>query len=451
MNIEGVVARVGPLKRMLYPMYKRRKESDYEAAFKKRLKELESLNIEIRDRLNVLVVVADCLRFKNTSLSGYERDTTPFLSSLRNSGKAAATAPWTHPSVASIMTGLYPHNHGAYIHSKVRDFNNPRNIKGIRRKLLTLPEIAGANGYGVYFATSIDVATFPLRGRTPVRVYPAETRGEKIINDFLKWLEGLRERNFFAYLHLGDTHEPLNPPREFRDYFGRIKRIRNIDRWSFQRPEEQRGKKFEEFKRNKLLLYDNTIRYVDWLFERLYRELERRGLLESTLLVFTADHGEEFWEHAELEAGNFYDPRGVYGVGHGHNVFNEILEVPLAVEGPVKSMRMENRSLVDLAPTILEVWGVEPPYELDGRSLSRKPRKFLLSEATGYGYEKKALTVGGVKLLYAPEDGVEWVFLLERDPGETKPITDRELVEVMRKKLLSILARDEIKLKNSAR
>ncbi|WP_457742592.1 sulfatase [Thermococcus sp.] len=441
-----------PLKGILHRAYRMKKEEEYRKAFEKRIVELQRRagTLRIENKINVLIVVADCLRFKNTSLSGYDRDTTPFLASLKNSGKATSTAPWTHPSVASIMTGLYPHNHGAYIHSKLRNFDNPKNFRGIRKDILTLPEIAALNGYNVYFATSIDVASFPMKGRAPLRLYPAETNGDKIIKDFLNWLDKKGE-SFFAYLHLGDTHEPLNPPETFKNYFGRVKKLRNIERWAFQRPEEQKGREFEEFKENKILLYDNTVRYVDYLFEGIHGELEKRGLLENTLLFFTGDHGEEFWEHGELEAKHFYDPRGIYGVGHGHNVFNEIIEIPLAVEGPLKGLKTENRSLVDLAPTILEAWKVELPYLLDGSSLRKKPKRFLLSEATGYGYEKKSFIIGNLKFLYAPEDGVEWIFFLNRDPNEREPIKDRDVIDFMRKKLLSILVRDEIRLKNSIR
>ncbi|WP_456423178.1 sulfatase [Thermococcus sp.] len=447
MPITEAVSKIKPLKRILYPMYRLKKEHQYRLAFKQRLKEIGDTNVEINDPLNVIIVTADCLRFKNTSLNEYERNTTPFLSSIRNSGKAIASAPWTHPSVASIMTGMYPHNHGAYIHLKVRNFDNPRAIKGIRKKFITLTEIAGLNNYEVYFATSIAVATFPMGGRAPVRLYPGETRGDTIVSDFFKWLNKVGNRNFFAYIHLGDTHQPLNPPRKFRDYFGRVENLKNIEIWAFQKPQEQQGREFERFKKNKVLLYDNTIRYVDYLFEKIHRGIEKRGLLDNTVIVFTADHGEEFWEHAKLEAQNFYDPRGIYGVGHGHNVFNEIIEVPLAVEGPVHNLKIDNRPLVDLFPTILKLWKTEVPYKLDGRPLNEKPRPFLMSEATGYGYEKKAFIVNGLKFLYAPDDGVEWVFLMNRDPQESNPLKDADITENMRKKLLSILARDEVRSK----
>ncbi len=452
MKLKETVLR-SPLKGILHRAYRMKKEEEYRRAFEKRIREIrkKAENPEIEDKINVLIVVADCLRFKNTSLSGYERDTTPFLASLKNSGKATAAAPWTHPSVASIMTGLYPHNHGAYIHSKVRNFDYPKHIKGIRRKLLTLPEIAALNGYEVYFGTSIEVATFPMKGRTPLTLYPAETRGDTLVRDFLRWLKNRNKRagNFFAYLHLGDTHEPLVPPREFRHYFGEVEKLPGIDRWRFQRPEEQRGERFERFKRNKILLYDNTVRYVDWLFQRVHEELDSRNLLDCTVLIFTADHGEEFWEHAKLEAKNFYDPRGIYGVGHGHNVFNEILEVPLVFDGAtaVRRMVMRKRSLVDIFPTILDLWKVENLYQVEGVSLFRKPGKFLLSEATGYGYEKKALITDDLKLLYAPEDGVEWLFMLDRDRRESRPVKEETLTEPLKRKLLSLLAKDEMRMR----
>ncbi|WP_297471186.1 sulfatase [Thermococcus sp.] len=444
MSVKNLALRTKPIKRVLHLGYRMKKERECNNAFRNRLKDIKGTDVRIRNRFNVIIVVADCMRFKNTSLNNYDRDTTPFLNSLPIKGKAVSAAPWTHPSVASIMTGMYPHNHGAYIHSKLRNFDNPRNIKGIRRRYLTIPEISALNGYDVYFATSTDVASFPMKGRSPVKIYPGETRGITLVNDFLRWAKKEKNKNFFAYIHLGDTHEPLNPPKEFRNYFGEVENMPNIERWAFQRIEEQKGKEFEKFKKNKILLYDNIIRYVDWLFEELYNGLEKIGLLKDTILIFTADHGEEFWEHSKLEAKYFYDPREIYGVGHGHNVFNEIIEVPLAIEGPIEKVKIKGRSLVDVFSTIMDLWEVELPYKTDGRSLLKRPKKFILSEATGYGYEKKAFIVKDWKLLYAPDDKVEWLFSLDRDKHELNPIKDADVIKPFKERLLSILARDEI-------
>jgi arylsulfatase A-like enzyme len=115
----------------------------------------------------------------------------------------------------------------------------------------------------------------------------------------MKW-SSRKDEQFFAYLQLGDIHAPLTPPDNFKNFFGDVKNIPNINKWDYRRPEEQKGKKFQEYKKNRTLLYDNALRYVDYSIEQLYSFLEDSGLIDSTVLIITADHGDEFWEHAEL-------------------------------------------------------------------------------------------------------------------------------------------------------
>ncbi len=83
--------------------------------------------------LNVIILTVDCLRYSNLSFTGYQRETTPFMDSLKTKFRGISAAPWTYPSVPSILTGLYPHNHNAYIHSKVRHLNYLKYFKPVRR------------------------------------------------------------------------------------------------------------------------------------------------------------------------------------------------------------------------------------------------------------------------------------------------------------------------------
>jgi arylsulfatase A-like enzyme len=90
------------------------------------------------------------------------------------------------------------------------------------------------------------------------------------------------------------------------------------------------------------------------------RELQRLGLEKQTLFVVTADHGEEFWDHAEVERRLSGDPREIWGIGHGHSLFQELLRVPLVVAGPrvARGRRVDcGVSLLDVAPSVLECWG----------------------------------------------------------------------------------------------
>uniref|UniRef100_UPI002619ADBD sulfatase family protein n=1 Tax=Thermococcus sp. TaxID=35749 RepID=UPI002619ADBD len=322
-----------------------------------------------------------------------------------------------------------------------------KNLRGLKESVVTLPEVLYFLGYSVYVGTVIELSSLPLKRRVPlIRWYPGETRAERIFGDFLKWAEKRGGKSFFAYLHLGDPHEPLNPPEEYWNYFGRVKRLKNIETWAYTRPEDWEKPGFKEYVENRVLLYDSTLRYVNDQLELFFDRLEKAGILDNTLVVVTADHGEEFWEHAKTEAEHFYDTRKGTGYGHGHNVFREVAEVPVVFHGFSGLRERKLVSSTDVTPTILRELGVEPLFQLDGVPLQeREPKgRAILIEASGYGYEKKALYLGDLKFLYAPDDNVRWIFNLKRDPKEKSPITDSEAISIMERKLKSLLSKIQV-------
>jgi len=124
--------------------------------------------------------------------------------------------------------------------------------------------------------------------------------------------------------------------------------------------------------------------------------------------------------------------------------------VPILISGPDTSRIHRavgiNRlvSTVDIVPTILDWLGLEHRFSFDGYSMfDNVPRdRYILSEAVGYGYEKKALFKGKYKLLYAEHDRVKWVFDLKSDPYEQKPIVREDMVFPLVRELKKILAKD---------
>jgi membrane-anchored protein YejM (alkaline phosphatase superfamily) len=154
-------------------------------------------------------------------------------------------------------------------------------------------------------------------------------------------------------------------------------------------------------------------------------------------MVVTADHGEEFWEHREEELHGFTDPRDIFGTGHGHNLFQVHLLVPLVLIGPgiPPGEISENVSLVDVAPTVLEAIGVGAP-SADGRSLLGSiDRRPVLAEGIAYGFEKRAVVLGDEKLLSAPGDGYERTFRLGPDRREVAAVDDEAVAERLRRLL----------------
>jgi len=442
-KINQLVYKIG---RYSYTKYKKSRSRKDSYSRIKQPNAVDHLDSSSKPGLNVIILVVDCLRGSQLSCRGYPRETTPFLDAFGSKFRAISAACWTHPAVASLLTGLYPHNHNAIIGDKMKHFVHLENLYTIRKPIVTLPEILSLAGYRVYLGTGISVAFYPIKGRRIPDVHDRWANADELMTELTSWIYK-KSGPFFAYLHLADLHEPLQPPQDFRNFFGKVKDIPKINKWDFGRPEMQQGAQFQEYKENRILLYDNTLRYVDHAIEKFYATLKDIGLVDSTILIITADHGEEFWEHAALEAENFYDPRGYYGVGHGHSVFNEILEIPLLISAPGIPNRQSNHlvSLVDIMPTVLDLLEVRHELKFDGQNIldKQEPGRPLLSEASGYGYEKKALIIGRFKLIYSQDDGVAWVFDLEKDPQELHPITDHGVVSMFVDKLSEIQKRDK--------
>jgi arylsulfatase A-like enzyme len=405
------------------------------------------LDVSCKPNFNVIIIVVDALRNSQLSCEGYFRQTTPVLDNIGLKFTAITASPWTFPSVASILTGLYPHNHGAQLDSQVKNMFDIRGFRLIRDNVLTLPEILSFLEYDIYFATATPFASWPLNGRVSPRLYSHNTRAEEMLDDLASWIRNERSNKFFAYVHLLGVHEPLNPPKEFRNFFGRVENLPNITTFDFATSQKRRAsnRKFQKYRRNRELLYDNTLRYVDSEIGRFHQTIKEQGLHESTIIVVTSDHGDEFWEHGELEERFFFRQDNESGIRHGHTVFNELIRVPLMFIGPRYGKPTTNLvSTVDIVPTITDLMGIRHLMTFDGQNIfSPRDARALLTEASGVGYEKKALIVGSRKLIYSKEDRIEWVFDLEKDPQEQNPITDPKITSPLVNKLKTILREDE--------
>ena len=385
------------------------------------------LDTKHKPNLNVIILVVDSLRNSRLSSQGYLRETTPFLDSLETRFTAISASPWTYPSVASILTGLYPHNHNAIISGDIKRMDRLENFQKLGKDILTLPEMLFLLGHRIYFSTAIGPASDALKTRIIPKEYPPSSRADDLLDDLTKWISKNGRRKFFAYVQFADLHIPLNPPASFRHFFGDVKDLSKPGSYNWE------------------LLYDNSLRYVDSTIERLFHFLKDTVNMDRTIVVVTGDHGEEFSEHGELEAESFYDQRGFYGLGHGHSVFNEVIQVPLIMSGPIPDRKSDHLvSTVDIMPTVVDLLGITHYIRFDGVNIfEAQGERALLSEASGYGYEKKALIIGRYKLVYSKDDGIQWLFDLEKDPQEQHPIVDKEVTSIFVEKLHKMLREDE--------
>jgi len=231
----------------------------------------------------------------------------------------------------------------------------------------------------------------------------------------------------------------------------------------FVRHEDQHGLRFKNYKEHKISLYDGSIRYMDAEIGRLIKTLKRLQLINNTVIVVVADHGEEFWEHAAFEAAHYQDPRNTNGIGHGHTMFQELLWVPLIVTNldstgklssffKVRQKEIEDVvQLIDVFPTLLEKIGLQTPLDCDGRSLLSLVNRWRLpyflnspnfssrsifSESPGFGNLKISLLEFPYKCIYSYKEK-NALFNLEEDPQERKNLFEGrpEIASDMLKKI----------------
>ncbi|MGD2111001.1 MAG: sulfatase [Phycisphaerae bacterium] len=323
--------------------------------------------------MNVILYAMDSLRADHVHTFGYPRSTTPVIDRVADEGAAFsqcyAQCGWTAPSGASLLSGVYPSATGIHM---MRDPLEP--------SIPWLPEILKARGYqtvgfsAVYqvsklrgFERGFDAFHDLFKDEQTIRrcqERDIDARGddyclplsEDIHVPALQWLDESREkrRPFFMLLWSIDTHEPFRQPSRYNvdvdpDYRGSIDGRGRPYRWVRNRRDL----------RQIIDLYDGSIRYQDEKLGELLAELDRRGVLDDTLIVLLGDHGEMFFEH------------GV--AGHGKFPWEEMMRVPLIMRGPsavpaaVRSDAMVQT--IDIAPTVLDLIGVGPEPAFRGKSL----------------------------------------------------------------------------------
>jgi arylsulfatase A-like enzyme len=372
---------------------------------------------------NVIVLLIDTLRADHLSPYAKTRVQTPAFARFAQQGvvfeNAQAQECWTKPSVATVLSGLFPDSHA----TKTFDARLPESVtilpevfrdQGVR----TVTRIA--NGYvSDKFGFNQgweDYANF-IRENRP-------TGAEHVFGSTLEWIRAHRSERFFAYIQTIDPHVPYDPPEEFlrmydaNPYDGPIVPRETPD--ILERIKRHRQELTDRDKERLEALYDGEISYHDRYFALLLDKLREWHLLDDTLIVVTADHGEEFFDHGS--------------VGHGHSLYQELLHVPLAIRYPA-AMPAGRRvarpvSLVDIAPTVFDLAGVEPPEELEGHSLL-EPVRGVPSACPEVAFssfleDRRAIRAASWKMVY--RGGSTDLFDLANDPHErTNVVADHPI------------------------
>ena len=360
----------------------------------------------------VILISVDTLRADHLGCYQASGGQTPHIDALAKSGtlfsQVSTPYPLTLPAHVALFTSTYPFANG------VEDNGIPLNLAAV-----TLTTVLKKAGY----RTSAFVGSFVLDRRFglsqgfdvydgPLDVHnnvaaglPDHKRpGDQVTEGAKHWLDQNGSAPFFLFLHLYDLHAPYSLPANSSLRHG------------------ETG-------------YRAELAYVDTLLGDFLNFLQRRGLFEKALIVFTSDHGEGLGEHGESS--------------HGYFIYQSTLHVPLIVHWPAASKRfLPNRvdevaNLVDVAPTILDAIVVARPSEMRGRSLLQPAGSQEVYSESVYARNHfgcaslRSLRAGGFKYIDAPKPEL---YDLASDPNEQRNLygQQRSKAAALRERMIAI-------------
>jgi arylsulfatase A-like enzyme len=387
---------------------------------------------EAAARPDIIFIVVDTLRADHLGCYGYGRPTSPRLDALAGGGtlfeSAWAAAPWTLPSIMSMMTSRYPSGH--------RVENDGLKLAA---DVPTLATALGASGYTTAgFVSHVYVSAafgfnrgfehfedFGLSGpgyRLEARMEPP---ADKVTDSALRWLAGRKDRPVFLFVHYFDPHWPYEPPKATRalfpsSYAGPLDA--GYDSISkFLDPEVPIPADYRQFLIDQ---YDGEVRFVDEQIGRLIDGVAATHRQKPLWVVVAGDHGEEFKDHGSM--------------GHGRRLYEEVVHVPLLIAGFASGSTRGQRvtvpvSGVDVTPTILDLAGAPAlpgaqglslvPLVAPGREGKPPPAdRPLLSETLRLNAYRRAVRIGPLKLIDFMDQNRAEIYDLAADPAERRDV-----------------------------
>lgn len=379
----------------------------------------------------VFIVIIDTLPASRTGCYGHHRNTTPNLDALAESGvrfeNALSTAPWTMPAIAGILTGTYPHVHQAGWRLNPRTETDKINFAVMKNSVPTMAGSFKELGYNTvgFFNNPFVSPTFQLDlGFDKYDFQPGNNlnirRANRVVAEAKQWMLTHKDTKVFMVLHFFDPHLCYDPLPKDKDRFSgdykgtisgpfcapRLPEMRYGDTVP-QAPDRERIKE----------LYDAEVVAADRELGRFIYWLKQKGLYDGSLIVVTADHGEEFWEHGGFE--------------HGHTLYNELLHVPLIIKFPKRAFFEVSPGVVkghvstaDIFPTVASYMKMDPPA-VEGKSLYdgwgriKNRDGDIVAMNLLWGKEDKfAFYSDGIKVIVNRKSGEVEAYDLTADPEE---------------------------------
>ncbi len=379
---------------------------------------------------NVLLITIDTVRADHMSLYGYNRPTTPridrFAAGARVFDRAYATSPLTSPSIVSILSGYYPYTHRIRLLWQKVDPKTVTIADRLRQMGYETAAVVSnivlsdkAIGLGDRFDHYDDAVDEP----EPHRPAMLERKASRTTDAAIQWIEQRSSnRPFFLWVHYIDPHGPYRPPagtpvtfRHDEPVTVDPKRIPGYVR----EPGVTDGLDYVD-------RYDEEVAYTDQEVGRFLENCKTLGILDTALVIITADHGEQMVE------GDF-----LYFC-HGYDVDEAVIHVPLIVKHPSVPAGRCNQpvSIADVTPTILAVVGLPTPEGIDGRSLrgdiSSRPPYAEGRDSAGSGGLRRAYIYAHRKVVVVHGKSnvprMAWAYDVANDPTESNrlPVDDAE-------------------------
>ena len=397
------------------------------------------------DQRDIILITIDTLRSDHMSLYGYERPTTPHLDKFFADGavytRAYSTESNTPTSVASILSGMLPQEHGIRLFYQllgddveiVSQFLAPSHQSAafVSNTVLTDEAMGMADRFDHYddFVSS----------RESMRLI-FERDARQTTDAALAWLRNDRnvDRPLFLWLHYIDPHGPYKAPPDWPRSFSHDVVLPIDPETTVPRYIIKPGADILYY----VDAYDEEIAFMDHEVGRFLDEYDRLSTIDDALIIFTADHGETLMEHERW-------------FQHGYDVYEELIRVPLALRGPGigRGRHDDLTSSVDLVPTILAYSGYSIPGNMVGRDLHGEspvsPQHIVFAEAVTGETQIRAAIQGQFKWVQVVVNrdekavlGGNGVYDLAKDAGETQSLPWPDYTSAPAQALMSLIESD---------
>ena len=362
-------------------------------------------------RLNVLLILVDTVTADHLGCYGYYRNTSPTIDSLAASGmifmNCLAQSSWTLPGMVSIYTGLSERSH------RCGHYNNI--LYSLDLEMPTVSTILQKQGYSTagFVQSEFLGSDFGMeKGYDSfwIRVSEGEAAMDSVTVDTLLSYFSHNEitEPFLATIHFYDPHSPYKPPIPFDTLF-ESSGIGGLD----DRPADSVRWNDPAVVEHLEAMYDSEIRWTDNQLSRLFQNMREMGLLDNTLVIFIADHGEEFMEHGHT--------------GHANNLYQETIHIPLIISGPgiePGTVVLQNVGQFDVLPTILNYLNIPVPDHVEGINLfgAIPNDRIIPSSGVVFGADAATCLRESKKVMWFVESDSSETFDLLTDRSETNPL-----------------------------